>query len=240
MVAGRVLGGSARLRADASTNVKLDNGVCCESRPNGRRVNDYTITVDGAPRFSQASVTRTYAVGTRVNWVPPGASGGNGALSYSLSGKPSWLSFAASTRRLSGTVPASADGNSYPMTLTVGDSDSNTAASDKDTLAITFRILRRTYTLTVTEAGCTTCGSVSVSPSAPYYHNTLVTLTAKLEDLTFLDHWQNETTGASHSGETYSFRITQNTTVTAHFGDICDVMPGVCPRSFSLARVARG
>ena len=93
-----------------------------------------TINVDAECEFSSTTPSLTYAPGDSVNYQLPAASCPDNPVTYSLSGAPSWISFAASSRRISGTVPASAVGN-YAMTLTARDAD-----GDTDTLAVTLYV----------------------------------------------------------------------------------------------------
>ena len=69
----------------------------------------------------------------------PAATGGNGALSYSISPSlPAGLTFNASSRVLSGTPTGTSASATY--TYTVSDADSNTADTDKDTLTFTIEV----------------------------------------------------------------------------------------------------
>ena len=68
----------------------------------------------------------------------PKATGGNGAIAYSLTSVPSGLaglSFDASSRRLSGTPDAAGD---YAFTYTAHDADTNRA--DLDAAVLTFSV----------------------------------------------------------------------------------------------------
>ncbi len=92
---------------------------------------------DTQPSFAAASGPgdQSYPVDTAIGALTlPEASGGNGALTYSLSPSIPGLSFNATTRRLTGT-PTTA--GSHSMTYTVTDAD-----GDSDSL---------TFTITVTE-----------------------------------------------------------------------------------------
>ena len=102
----------------------------------------FTITVyepyaDIAPRFGVTVEPQVYALGAPITeLVLPEATGGNGALTYSLGPEvPPGLMFDGETRVLSGT-PTTAD--RYEMTYTVVDADDNTEPSDAGVL--TFRI----------------------------------------------------------------------------------------------------
>jgi hypothetical protein len=80
----------------------------------GRRHEPQGVSISGAPSTSDAS-------GYPYSFVPT-ASGPRGrALTFSISGRPSWASFNAATGQLSGT-PASSAGATYPnITITVTD-----------------------------------------------------------------------------------------------------------------------
>ena len=87
-----------------------------------------------------------------------------------------------------------------------------------------------TYSLTVTETGC--CGSVSVSPSGPYYQgdNTSVTLTATPSpDLPSgpsfsFDGWSGDCSGRS---STCTLTMDDDKSVTATFSNSCDGNTGI-------------
>lgn len=98
-----------------------------------------TTPADTAPAFPEGVAVRdqSYVAGTAIGeLVLPEASGGNGALSYSLGPEiPPGLVFDGTTRVLSGT-PTTAE--RYEMTYTVADADDNTGPSD--TAVLTFGI----------------------------------------------------------------------------------------------------
>ncbi|MDE0005619.1 MAG: Ig domain-containing protein [Rhodospirillaceae bacterium] len=101
--------------------------------------------VDRFPTFRDATGPgdQSYNTGTAIDTLTlPEASGGNGALTYSLSPGVPGLSFNSSSRQLTGT-PSTA--NTYAMTYTVTDED-----GDTDTLS---------FTVTVS-AGTSTAGSL--------------------------------------------------------------------------------
>ena len=103
----------------------------------------FTIVVDGtdsAPAFADnasianQSLTQNSAM---TSLTLPAATGGNGALSYSITpALPTGLSFNASTRALSGTPTAVSASTTY--TYTVSDGDNNSASTDKDTITFTI------------------------------------------------------------------------------------------------------
>ena len=95
---------------------------------------------DEAPGFGGASVAAiVLARGAAMSPVVlPEASGGEGALSYSLSSEPAGLAglvFDPATRRLSGTPPAA---GRYEFTYTAHDADAN--RSDSDAAVLTFAV----------------------------------------------------------------------------------------------------
>ena len=102
----------------------------------------FTIEVvppDTAPVFSRTVNDMTLIEGQAMSAVLTDASGGNGALTYSLSpSPPDGVTFSASTRELSGTPTAPQSATTY--TYTVADSDGNTAAGDSDTLEFTIAV----------------------------------------------------------------------------------------------------
>ncbi len=296
-----------------------DQGACCALTMSGPRSTQAHFAAeppepDTAPMFDRESVPYWTTVGRSVRQTLPGASGGNGALTYSLSGNlPPGHEF-EEPRTVRGAATAV---GRYESILTVDDSDDNHAASDQDTLTVIITVWPRAeWTLTVTESGCCgtvsqspsgpyyqdanppvtvtltatpndgyqvdswsgdcsgtglTCqltmdadktasvtfeavptytvsasleeqdecggwdcgGSVSVSPSGPYTPNTEITVTASLDDLTFLDEWEMTVGGVTttHNGETLTFDITGNTTVTGYIRSVCEVMIEVCTLS---------
>ena len=96
---------------------------------------------DTAPSFTGMVAAQTYTVGVAITSLTlPPATGGNGALTYTLGPMiPDGLTFDAATRMLSGT-PTTA--GSYPISYAVMDADDNMADSDADS---------QTFTITVQE-----------------------------------------------------------------------------------------
>lgn len=93
---------------------------------------------DTAPAFAGTGADQTYTVGEAISPLTlPAASGGNGALSYSLTPAVPGLVYVAATRTLSGT-PIST--GSYAMTYRAVDGDANTSASDAATLSFTITV----------------------------------------------------------------------------------------------------
>ena len=102
---------------------------------------EFTITVqDTAPSFGGAAVDdRTYTVNEAIAALPlPAATGGDGALTYTLDPEVPGLTFDQATRTLSG---APTQTGTYEMTYTVMDADANTDAGDADTLTFTLRVI---------------------------------------------------------------------------------------------------
>ena len=80
----------------------------------------------GVPSFADVAIdAQTYVVGTAIaDWVLPEASGGDGALTYSVSALPAGLEFDAATRTLGGTPTES---TVVEVTYTATDDDGDTA-----------------------------------------------------------------------------------------------------------------
>ena len=103
-----------------------------------------TITIndpaDTAPAFAVTSITaQTYTQGTAVNLTLPVASGGNGAITYTLTpALPTGLTFAAATRVLSGTPTTVAGATTY--TYTAGDTDGSAAGTDEVSLMFSITV----------------------------------------------------------------------------------------------------
>ena len=86
---------------------------------------------DTAPTFSVTSITaQTFTVGTAVDLTLPAATGGDGAITYTLT-RPAGLAFDSATRVLTGTPTAAAPATRF--TYTARD-------RDNDTATLTFRI----------------------------------------------------------------------------------------------------
>ena len=112
---------------------------------------------DSAPRFARAVASQTYALGATIRtlWLPS-ATGGNGALTYTLTPSVPGLTFNVRRRSVTGT-PTRA--GTYRMTYRVTDADGNVRATDADTRRFTITVqaesaprftravTRQTYTL---------------------------------------------------------------------------------------------
>ena len=93
---------------------------------------------------------QSYAVGVAIRLTLPEASGGNGALRYSLGpALPPGLSFDGATRTLTGTPELE---GVHEMTYRVEDSDDNTSAADSATLAFIITVNPATAIATVVTA----------------------------------------------------------------------------------------
>ena len=95
-----------------------------------------TPVVDAEPSFGQQTVAdQTYTIGVSIaSLVLPEASGGNPPLTYSLVPAVPGLTFSPSTRMLSGTPTAAAEGD-HAMTYRAEDADGDFA-----TLTFTLRV----------------------------------------------------------------------------------------------------
>ena len=113
------------------------------------------------PSFAEGSGPglRTYTVGITIDTLTlPAASGGDGALTYSLSPDVPGLMFDGATRQLSGT-PTTV--GAYDMTYTAADEDGDTAA-------LNFRIVVGTVSGTITR-----CSGVPAATGIPNYRITI-------------------------------------------------------------------
>ena len=86
---------------------------------------------DLMPEFPSASRTYEYDTDESISRQLPAASGGDSPLTYSVSGLPSELTFAPSTRRITGTF-ATAGSRSFTYTVTDEDGDHDTMAISVD------------------------------------------------------------------------------------------------------------
>ena len=102
---------------------------------------DLSACTPTAPTFGGATVAnQSYVVGEAIATPTlPVATGGNGTLTYTLSPDlPAGLSFNARTRTLSGTPTSTHNAATY--TYRVTDADSNTSATDADSLKFTIAV----------------------------------------------------------------------------------------------------
>ena len=141
--ATRTLSGTPTTAGSYNVEYKVEDGDANTAASDAATLT-FAITVqeplppDTAPAFAVAVADQTYTEGEAISPLTlPEASGGNGTLSYSLTPTVPGLTFAATTRTLSGT-PTAAD--TYDMTYQVADADTNTAASDAATLTFTITV----------------------------------------------------------------------------------------------------
>ena len=115
-----------------------------DTSPNDEATLQYTLTVEAntVPSFSDgASINPiTYTVGSPQTVELPEATGGNGALTYTVAGLPEGLSVAGGTRMLSGTATRATSG-ALPLTYKVADADADTADSDAATLSFMLTVV---------------------------------------------------------------------------------------------------
>ena len=117
-----------------------------------------TVNEEGSPTFADTIANQTYTKDTAITALElPEATGGMGALTYSLAPVPAGLEFDAATRTLSGT-PSTASTTATTHTYTVTDS-----ATSPLTASMTF-------TITVNEAE-TTFGIGSQGAAVHVYPN---------------------------------------------------------------------
>ena len=129
----------------------------------------FSITVneaDTAPAFTTGETipAQTYEQNTAITPLTlPLATGGNGAITYTLTGPngmdvselPTGLTYAANARTITGT-PTATTAAPLAFTWTAADTDDNTAADDTDTLD---------FTLTVNEAEVPGTGEPDTAPA---------------------------------------------------------------------------
>ena len=111
-----------------------------------------TVTIrgtDAAPDFGTGSVpAKSFTRNTAITeFQVPAATGGNGAITYAVSGLPAGLVFDASgtdTNGCPGTEPreicGTPTGSGGTVTVTARDADSNTASTDEDTLTFSVSV----------------------------------------------------------------------------------------------------
>ncbi len=102
-----------------------------------------TVNPDAVPDFSTATIpAQRYTVGLDVGAVTlPAATGGDGALAYTLTPSlPTGLTYTAAARTITGVPAAGTPQVATPYTYTASDSDTNTADTDTDVLTFTIAI----------------------------------------------------------------------------------------------------
>ncbi len=128
---------------------------------------------DSVPTFGPTTVpARTYAAAEAIPTLTlPVATGGNGTLSYTLTGAtPTGLTFTATARTLTGTPLTAA--SAVTLTYTATDADANTAPAD--TAALTFAVtitpapgVTLTPTALTVAEGATTTYTVALTTAPP-------------------------------------------------------------------------
>ena len=101
-------------------------------------------------------------------------------------------------------------------------SESRTVTMDRDR-SVSFGFHKNRYRLSTSSS---TGGSVS--GGGTYLYNDDATVTASPDDLYYFSHWTGDARGSTNP---VTIRMTGNKSVHAVFGDVCDVMPEVCPAS---------
>ena len=103
-----------------------------------------TVVDDTSPSFGSQTISAlTYEQQMQITALQlPEATGGNGSLTYSVSGLPDGLTFTASNRRITGTPTTVQGATQYTYTAT--DDDNTSTTTDDDSVSLTF-------TITVTE-----------------------------------------------------------------------------------------
>ncbi len=141
-VTGTVTGTEAAFTGlTANTTYTVSITATGNANYNNSRAETLSVTTlaDTAPAFAPGTTipAQIWTVGTPVNLTLPGATGGDGTLSYTLTpALPAGVTLNASTRVVSGTPTSATSTATYTWRTT--DSDSNTANSD--TAALTFGV----------------------------------------------------------------------------------------------------
>ena len=137
----------------------------------------FTITIAAANKVPAAPTVanQTGVVSSAFTTTLPVGTGGDGTLTYGVSGLPSWASFAASTRILSGTPDAT---GVTTITYTVTDTDGDTATT--------------TFTITIAAASLTPTGIL-----ADFTVTVTATITATAKGYIW---WESRNVGTLKSG----------------------------------------
>ncbi|MCY3918543.1 MAG: putative Ig domain-containing protein [Chloroflexi bacterium] len=139
-------GDTVQITAEPDAGYQPTWGGACAARTPSHRTCDLlvdankTVSVefeeDTAPQFPRETARYRFTLGKGGSHTLPAATGGNGTLTYQLSGLPAWLTFDAAKRTLSGWARFRGLIGTVAYTYTVTDGDRNTAASDQDTMEI--------------------------------------------------------------------------------------------------------
>ncbi len=122
----RELSGTPTATQDAATYTYTVTDSDDNTAASDADTETFTIAVeaDTAPVFSGPVAPQNWVRGTAVAVTLPAATGGNGALTYSLSpSPPAGVTFNKSTRTLSGTPTATQSATTYTYTVTDEDGD---------------------------------------------------------------------------------------------------------------------
>ena len=243
--------------ADPDTDFDVDSwggdcsgsGGTCTLVMNGPRTASVTFKAEptlpvvtmGRPTSAPSSVTEGTMIAFRV--IRSGSTAARLPVTWSVTQSGNFIS---GTPQTAGTIGAGNRGGifrvgtandsvdepdgSVTATVTGGGSTYTIGTPSSATVTVTDNDEPPTYTLTVTESGC--CGSVSQSPSEPYYQgdDTEVTLTATASPDTpsgpsySFDGWSD---CDSTSGATCTVTMDGNKTVTATFSNSCDGLTGI-------------
>ncbi len=135
------------IRTDESNGAHEATAETRTRNPLNMPVNaDTTVTpvfeVDTAPEFAVATDSQTFQVGVLKSVHLPQATGGNGALTYSLDPVPAGLEFDSETAELArkATTTGTMVAGTTTAELEVHDADDNVADSDADTVTVTITV----------------------------------------------------------------------------------------------------
>ena len=198
---------SSRTAKDATCTLTMDD----------HKSASITLEADESPAFALTEKRYHTIVGKQVSQLLPGATGGNGDLTYSLSGDlPPGMSFSSSTRRVTGAATSSAAGNAYWSTLTVEDCD-----GDTDTLRIRIYI-KNLYDLTILISPRDTG---TATGAGRHNEDDEVAISADPEDGYAFENWTG--TGIDDTDDSSTTVLMDaDKVITANFLNICDNNPG--------------
>ena len=200
---------------DCSSVSKKDTE--CSLTMNGHRTAVVTFDRDVSPAFALTEKRYHTIVGKQVSQLLPGATGGNGDLTYSLSGDlPPGMSFSSSTRRVTGAATSSAAGKAYWSTLTVEDCD-----GDTDTLRIRIYI-KNLFDLTILISPRDTG---TATGAGRHNEDDEVSISADPEDGWAFEEWTGTGIDDTDASST-TVLMDADKVITANFLNICDNNPG--------------
>lgn len=147
----------------------------------------FAITVNAASSPPPANTaptisgngTRTISAGTAYSFTPTASDPEGAPLSFSITGKPTWLAFSTATGALTGT-PTAADAGAYSMTITV--SDGSLSASLALSVTVTA-VGTKSATLTWSAPTARTDGSAltNLAGYRIYYGTSAAQLTSRVD-----------------------------------------------------------